>query len=132
MNFDSRLKAVAGAASPVGLLAVLAIGGGASSAGAAPLPNCTPAEQPRGDHRRLRFDGRHRTRAGSALDMVDILATLQPDKTHGGRRVRKRRRPAVRRRSPIGPNLGAIKSALNAVQADNGGTDYEQGFSVGE
>ena len=128
MNFDSRLKAVVGAAATVGLLAALAIGGGASSAGAAPLPNCTVANNLEAiidDSGSMAVTDDQRFR----VDMVNILATLNPDKTMGGVEFGSDAVPLFLAK-PIGPNLGVIKSALNAVQADNGGTDYEQGFSV--
>ena len=59
----------------------------------------------------------------------NILATLNPAKTMGGVEFGS---DAVSLfvAKPIGPNLGVIAIALNAVQADNGGTDYELGFAV--
>jgi von Willebrand factor type A domain len=128
MNFDSRLKALVGTASLVGLLAVLAIGSGTSGAGAAPLPNCTVAKNLEAiidDSGSMAITDDQRFR----VDMVNILATLNPDKTMGGVEFGSDAVPLFLA-SPIGPNLGLIKSALNAVQADNGGTDYEQGFTV--
>ena len=127
MNFDSRIKAVVGVASLVGLLAVLAAGG-SSSAGAAPLPNCTVANNLEAiidDSGSMSITDDNRFR----VDMVNILATLNPDKTMGGVEFGSDAVPLFFAK-PIGPNLGVIKSALNAVQADNGGTDYEQGFTV--
>jgi hypothetical protein len=128
MHFDSRLKAAAGAASAVALLAVLAIGGGASGAAAAPIPNCTVADNLEAiidDSGSMSVTDSNRFR----VDMVNILATLNPDKTMGGVEFGSDAVPLFFAK-PIGPNLGVIKSALNAVQADNGGTDYEQGFNV--
>src|SRR5512138_1981875 len=127
MNIDSRLKSVLGAASAVALLAVLALGGGASGAGAAQLPNCTVANNLEAiidDSGSMAITDDQRFR----VDMVNILATLNPDKTMGGVEFGSDAVPLFLAK-PIGPNLGAIKSALNAVQADNGGTDYEQGFN---
>ena len=128
MNFDSRIKAAVGTASLVGLLAALAIGGGASGAGAAPLPNCTAADNLEAiidDSGSMAGTDASRFR----VDMVNILATLNPTKTMGGVEFGSDAVPLFLAK-PIGPNLGVIKSALNAVQADNGGTDYEQGFNV--
>jgi hypothetical protein len=128
MNFDSRLKAVVGAASAVALLAVLAVGGGAPGAGAAPLPNCTAANNLEAiidDSGSMAGTDSSRFR----VDMVNILATLNPTKEMGGVEFGSDAVPLFLA-NPIGPNLGVIKSALNAVQADNGGTDYDQGFIV--
>jgi hypothetical protein len=128
MNFDSRLKAVVAAASTVALLAALALGGTASGAGAAPLPNCTVAKSLEAivdDSGSMAGTDPARFRA----DMVDILATFNPDKTMGavqfGSDASVLFSPA-----PVGPNLGTIHSSLNAIQADDGGTDYEAGFNL--
>ncbi len=128
MHLDSKLKALVGTASLVGLLAVLAVGGGAGSAGAAPLPNCTVANNLEAiidDSGSMSLTDDQRFR----VDMVNILATLNPDKSMGGVEFGSDAVPLFLA-NPIGPNLGTIKAALNAVQADNGGTDYEQGFTV--
>jgi von Willebrand factor type A domain len=128
MNFDSRVKAAVGTASLVGLLAALAMGGGASGAGAASLPNCTVANNLEAiidDSGSMSITDDQRFR----VDMVNILATLNPDKEMGGVEFGSDA-ASLFLANPIGPNLGVIKSALNAVQADNGGTDYEQGFTV--
>jgi hypothetical protein len=128
MNFSTKWKAAVGTAGLTGLLAALAIGGGASGAGAAPLPNCTVAsnlESIIDDSGSMSLTDSNRFR----VDMVNILATLNPDKTMGGVEFGSDAVPLFLAK-PIGPNLGVIKSALNAVQADNGGTDYEQGFNV--
>jgi hypothetical protein len=128
MKFDSRLKAVVGTASAVALLAALTMGSGASGAGAATLPNCTVADNLEAiidDSGSMALTDSSRFR----VDMVNILATLNPDKTMGGVEFGSDAVPLFLAK-PIGPNLGVIKSALNAVQADNGGTDYEQGFNV--
>ena len=127
MNLDSRIKTLVGVASLVGLLAVLAAGG-SSSAGAASLPNCTPASNLEAiidDSGSMSLTDADRFR----VDMVNILATLNPDKTMGGVEFGSDAVPLFFA-SPIGPSLGTVKSSLNAVQADNGGTDYEQGFTV--
>ena len=111
----------------MGLLAVLAAGG-SSSAGAAPLPNCTVANNLEAiidDSGSMSLTDDNRFR----VDMVNILATLNPDKGMGGVEFGSDAVPLFLA-NPIGPSLGAIKSSLNAVQADNGGTDYEQGFTV--
>jgi von Willebrand factor type A domain len=128
MNFDSRFKAVAAAASTVALLAVLAMGSGASGAGAAPLPNCAVANNLEAiidDSGSMSFTDADRFR----VDMVNILAALNPTKEMGGVEFGSDAVPLFLA-NPIGPNLNTIKTALNAVQADNGGTDYEQGFTV--
>jgi hypothetical protein len=127
MHLDSRIKALLGAASAVGLLAALAVGG-TSGAGAAPLPNCTVANNLEAiidDSGSMSITDDQRFR----VDMVNILATLNPDKEMGGVEFGSDAVPLFLA-NPIGPNLGTIKSALNAVQADNGGTDYDQGFTV--
>jgi von Willebrand factor type A domain len=127
MHLDSRIKALVGAVSAVGLLAALAVGG-TSSAGAAPLPNCTVANNLEAiidDSGSMSITDDQRFR----VDMVNILAALNPDKSMGGVEFGSDAVPLFLA-NPIGPNLNTIISALNAVQADNGGTDYEQGFSV--
>jgi hypothetical protein len=127
MHLDSRLKALVGAVSAVGLLAALALGG-TSGAGAAPLPNCTVANNLEAiidDSGSMSVTDDQRFR----VDMVNILATLNPDKEMGAVEFGSDAVPLFLA-NPIGPNLGVIKSALNAVQADNGGTDYDQGFTV--
>jgi hypothetical protein len=128
MHFDSRWKALAGTASAVALLAALAIGGGASGAGAATLPNCTVANNLEAiidDSGSMSLTDDQRFR----VDMVNILASLNPTKEMGGVEFGSDAVPLFLA-NPIGPNLGTIQSSLNAVQADNGGTDYEQGFIV--
>src|SRR4051794_12770114 len=127
MHLDSRIKALAGTVSAIALLAALAMGG-TSSAGAATLPNCTPANNLEAiidDSGSMSITDDQRFR----VDMVNILAALNPDKSMGGVEFGSDAVPLFLA-SPIGPNLNTIKSALNAVQADNGGTDYEQGFTV--
>jgi hypothetical protein len=126
MRLNSRFKVVAGAASATALLAALAIGGGASGAGAATLPNCTTADNLEAiidDSGSMAGTDSSRFR----VDMVNILAALNQAKTMGGVEFGSDAVPLFLAK-PIGPNLGVISSALNAVQADNGGTDYEQGF----
>jgi von Willebrand factor type A domain-containing protein len=128
MNFDSRVKAVVGTASLIGLLAALAMGGGASGAGAASLPNCTVANNLEAiidDSGSMSITDDQRFR----VDMVNILAALNPDKEMGGVEFGSDA-ASLFLANPIGPNLTTIKTALNAVQADNGGTNYEQGFTV--
>jgi hypothetical protein len=128
MHFDSRFKAVAGAVSAVALLGALAMGSGASGAGAATLPNCTVANNLEAiidDSGSMAATDDQRFR----VDMVNILAALNPTKEMGGVEFGSDAVPLFLA-NPIGPNLGTIASALNAVQADNGGTDYEQGFTV--
>jgi hypothetical protein len=127
MHLDSRIKALAGTVSAVALLAALAVGG-TSSAGAAPLPNCTAANNLEAiidDSGSMSVTDDQRFR----VDMVNILAALNPAKSMGGVEFGSDAVPLFLA-NPIGPNLGVIQSALNAIQADNGGTDYEQGFNV--
>jgi hypothetical protein len=69
--------------------------------------------------------------------LVNILAVLNPSKDMGGVEFGSGSDPgnpdgavSLFLAKPIGPNLGVISSALNAVQADNGGTDYDAGFKV--
>jgi von Willebrand factor type A domain-containing protein len=128
MHLDSRLKAAVAVAGSAGLLLALAAGGGASSAGAAPLPNCTPAtnlEAIIDDSGSMAATDPDRFRA----DLVDILATFNPDKSMGavqfGTDASVLFAPA-----PIGPNLATIRGALGLIQADDGGTDYEAGFNL--
>ena len=127
MHLDSRIKALVGAVAAVGLLSALAVGG-SSSAGAATLPNCTVANNLEAiidDSGSMSITDDQRFR----VDMVNILAALNPDKAMGGVEFGSDAVPLFLA-NPIGPNLGTISAALNAIQADNGGTDYDQGFSV--
>ena len=127
MHFDSRIKALAGTASAVALLAALAVGG-TSSAGAATLPNCTVANNLEAiidDSGSMSFTDPQRFRA----DMVDILATFNQDKTMGGVQFGSDA-SVLFAPAPVGANLGTIHSSLNAIQADDGGTDYEAGFNL--
>lgn len=127
MHFVSRFKAVAGIGSLVALLAALAAGG-SSSAGAATLPNCTVANNLEAiidDSGSMAITDPDRFRA----DMVDILASFNPDKTMGGVQFGTDA-SALFAPAPVGPNLGTIHSSLNAIQADDGGTDYEAGFNL--
>jgi von Willebrand factor type A domain-containing protein len=92
------------------------------------LPNCTSADNLEAiidDSGSMAGTDADRFR----VDMVNILAALNPTKTMGGVEFGSDAVPLFFAK-PIGPNLGVISSALNAVQADNGGTDYEQGFNV--
>ncbi len=128
MHLDSRLKTVAGVASAVALLAALAMGSGASGAGAATLPNCTVANNLEAiidDSGSMSVTDDQRFR----VDMVNILASLNQSKDMGAVEFGSDAVPLFLAK-PIGPSLGVISSSLNAVQADNGGTDYEQGFNV--
>ena len=127
MHFNARMKALAGTLSLVAVLTALAAGG-ASSAGAAPLPNCTVANNLEAiidDSGSMSFTDPQRFRA----DMVDILATFNQDKIMGavqfGSDASVLFSPA-----PVGANLATIHSSLNAIQADDGGTDYEAGFNL--
>jgi hypothetical protein len=125
---DSRLKSVAAVVGSVGLLVALSAGGAATGAGAAPLPNCTPAanlEAIIDDSGSMSFTDADRFRA----DLVDILATFNPDKSMGGVQFGTDA-SVLFAPGPIGPNLGTIRSSLNAIQADNDGTDYEAGFNL--
>jgi len=128
MHLDSRLKAAAAVAASAGLLIALSAGGAASSAGAAPLPNCTPAtnlEAIIDDSGSMAGTDPDRFRA----DLVDILATFNPDKSMGavqfGTDASVLFAPA-----PVAPNLATIRGALGLIQGDDGGTDYEAGFNL--
>jgi von Willebrand factor type A domain len=128
MHLDPRLKAALAVATSAGLLLALTAGGAAPSAGAAPLPGCTPAtnlEAIIDDSGSMSGTDPDRFRA----DLVDILATFNPDKSMGavqfGTGASVLFAPA-----PIGPNLGTIRGALGLIQADDGGTDYEAGFNL--
>jgi hypothetical protein len=128
MNLGSRLKAAAAVAASAGLLAALLAGGGATSAGAAPLPNCTPAtnlEAIIDDSGSMSLTDPDRFRA----DLVDILATFNTDKTMGAVQFGTDA-SVLFAPGPIGPNLGTIRGALGLIQADDGGTDYEAGFNL--
>jgi hypothetical protein len=128
MHLDSRLKAAAAVGASAGLLAALLAGGAASNAGAQTLPNCTPAtnlEAIIDDSGSMNGTDPQRFRA----DLVDILATFNPEKTMGavqfGSDASVLFAPAQ-----VGPSLGTIRGALNLIQADDGGTDYEAGFAL--
>jgi von Willebrand factor type A domain len=128
MRLDSRIKAVAAATGAVGLLAVLAVGGSASSAGAATLPNCTPASNLEAiidDSGSMAGTDPDRFRA----DLVDILANFNTGKTMGAVQFGSDATPLFGP-VPIGANLANIHNALGLIQADDGGTDYEAGFSL--
>jgi von Willebrand factor type A domain len=128
MHLDSRWKAAAATAATAGLLAALLAGSGASSAGAAPLPNCTPAtnlEAIIDDSGSMAGTDPDRFRA----DLVDILATFNPDKSMGAVQFGSDA-SVLFAPGPIGPNLGTIRGALGLIQADDGGTDYEAGFNL--
>jgi hypothetical protein len=127
MHFDSRIKALTGTVSAVALLAALAVGG-SSTAGAATLPNCTVAKNLEAiidDSGSMSITDPARFRA----DMVDILATFNQDKTMGGVQFGSDA-TALFAPAPVGPNLGTIHASLAAIQADDGGTDYEAGFNL--
>jgi von Willebrand factor type A domain len=132
MHLDSRLKAAAAAVASAGLLAALLLGGAASNAGAQ-APPCTPANNLEAiidDSGSMSGTDPDRFRA----DLVDILATFNPEKTMGavefGSDANALIAPPTGPPVQIGPNLGTIRGALNLIQADNGGTDYEAGFQL--
>jgi hypothetical protein len=128
MHLDSRLKAAAAVAASAGLLVALTAGGAASSAGAATLPNCVPANNLEAiidDSGSMSGTDPDRYRA----DLVDILATFNTDKSMGAVQFGSDA-SVLFPPGPIGPNLGAIRGALNLIQADDGGTDYEAGFTL--
>jgi von Willebrand factor type A domain len=127
MHSVFRFKALAGVVSLVALLAAL-LGGGASGATAAPLPNCTIAKNLEAiidDSGSMALTDSSRFRA----DLVDIVATFNQDKTMGGVQFGSDA-SALFAPVPVGPNLGTIHASLNAIQADDGGTDYEAGFTL--
>jgi von Willebrand factor type A domain len=125
---DSRLKAAIAAAASAGLLMALLAGGGASSAGAQTVPGCTPASNLEAiidDSGSMNGTDPDRFRA----DLVDILAGFNPAKTMGAVQFGSDA-SALFAPAQIGPNLGTIRGALNLIQADDGGTDYEAGFAL--
>ena len=102
---------------------------GTSAARGGDLPNCTAADNLEAiidDSGSMAVTDDQRFR----VDMVNILADAQPGEDDGRESSSAATPTSLFLAKPIGPNLGAIASALNAVQADNGGTDYEQGFTV--
>jgi von Willebrand factor type A domain len=106
-------------------LAVLAAGG-SSSAGAAPLPNCTVANNLEAiidDSGSMSITDPQRFRA----DMVDILATFNTDKTMGGVQFGSDA-SVLFAHGPV--DTSAVHASLAAIQADDGGTDYEAGFNL--
>jgi hypothetical protein len=128
MHLGSRLRTAVAVAASAGLLAALLMGGGAASAGAAPLPNCTPAtnlEAIIDDSGSMSLTDPDRFRA----DLVNILATFNTDKSMGAVQFGSDA-SALFAPAPIGPNLGTIRGALGLIQADDGGTDYEAGFNL--
>jgi hypothetical protein len=126
MHLDSRLKAAAAAVASAGLLAALLLGGAASNAGAqAP---CTPANNLEAiidDSGSMSGTDSDRFR----VDLVNILASLNREKSMGAVQFGSDA-SALFAPAQIGPNLGAIAGALNLIQADDGGTDYEAGFTL--
>ena len=126
MHLDSRLKAALAAATSAGLLAALLLGGTASNAGAqAP---CTPANNLEAiidDSGSMSGTDSDRFR----VDLVNILASLNREKSMGAVQFGSDA-SALFAPAQIGPNLGAIAGALNLIQADDGGTDYEAGFNL--
>ena len=126
---DSRLKAAIAAAASAGLLAAMIAGGSASSAGAATLPNCIPQNNLEAiidDSGSMSSTDPSRFRA----DLVNIIASLNQEKTMGAVQFGSSA-STLFGPSQIGPNLGAIRGSLNLIQADDGGTDYNDGFSQG-
>src|SRR4051794_36856497 len=104
MNLKSRFKAALGAASLVGVLAVLSLGSTAAPAGGATLPNCTAADNLEAiinDSGSMAGTDADRFR----VDMVNILAALNPAKTMGGVEFGSDAAPLFFAK-PIGPNLG--------------------------
>jgi hypothetical protein len=123
---DSRLKAAVAAAASAALLAALLAGGAATNAGAqAPCTPATNLEAIIDDSGSMNGTDPDRFRA----DLVDILATFNPEKTMGAVQFGSDA-SALFAPAQIGPNLGTIRGALNLIQADDGGTDYEAGFAL--
>jgi von Willebrand factor type A domain len=128
MHLDLRLKAAGALAASAGLILALCAGGATSRAGAAPLPNCVPGtnlEAIIDDSSSMLGTDPDRFRA----DLVDILATFNPDKSMGAVQFGSDA-SALFAPGPIGPNLGTIRGALGLIQGDDGGTDYEAGFNL--
>jgi hypothetical protein len=129
MHLDFRKLA---AALPLaGLLVFAAVGSGSAApqgSAAAVIPNCVVANNLEAiidDSGSMSATDSQRFRA----DLVDILATFNPDKQMGAVQFGSDA-SALFTPSPIGPNLAAIHNALNLIQADDGGTDYEAGFTL--
>ena len=101
---------------------------GAGTAGAAVLPNCVTAKNIEGiidDSGSMALNDSDRNRAG----LIQTIAFFNQDKTMGavefGSDADNLFGP-----EPVGPNLVGITSSLNAIQADNGGTDYDAAFTL--
>lgn len=128
MRLDSRLKAALATASLAGLLIALTAGGTATSAGAAPLPNCTVAQNIEGiidDSGSMAGNDSDNYRA----DLLEALAFFNQDKTMGAALFGSDAAPLFGP-VPVGPNFIAIKNALATVNSNGGGTDYDAGFTV--
>jgi hypothetical protein len=131
MHHDSRLKAVAAVAASAGLLAALLAGGGAASAGAAPLPNCTPATNIQGiidDSGSMAGNDQDNYRA----DLLEALAFFNQDKTMGATIFASEAAPLFGP-FPVGPNIATIRNALAGVTASGvvgSGTNYDAGFAT--
>jgi von Willebrand factor type A domain-containing protein len=129
MHLDFRKLALA---LPVAGLLVFAAAGSGSAApqgnASATIPNCVVAQNLEAiidDSGSMASTDSDRFRA----DMVDILAALNQGKQMGAVQFGSDA-SVLFAPSPIGPNLAAIHNALNLIQADDGGTDYEAGFNL--
>jgi hypothetical protein len=128
MNLLARLTGVVATAPLIGLLISLGAAAGPAGASGATLPNCTVANNLEAiidDSGSMAGTDPQRFRA----DMVDILATFNQDKTMGAVQFGSDASPLFAP-VPIGANLSGIHAALGAIQADDGGTDYEAGFNL--
>ena len=109
------------------LIVGLASGSGAAAATKS-AGTCTPAKNIEGiidDSGSMALNDSERNRAG----LIQTIAFFNQDKTMGavefGSDADNLFGP-----EPVGPNLAAITGSLNAIQADNGGTDYDAAFTL--
>jgi hypothetical protein len=132
MNFDSRIKAVLGTASMVGLLAALAAGGSASAAPAAHAAACQKADNIEAiidDSGSMDFTdpGKFRT------TLLDAFAALQQNqgKTLGGVEFGDTA-DVLFAPGPIPGVIPAMDASFALVNADNGSTDYNLAFATAQ
>jgi hypothetical protein len=130
MNFDSRIKAAVGAASLVGLLAVLAAGGSASASPVAHASACQKSNNIEAiidDSGSMDFTdpGKFRT------TLLDAFAALQQNqgKTLGGIEFGDTA-DVLFAPAPIPGVVPAMDASFALVNADNGSTDYNLAFAT--
>ena len=130
MHLDSRLKAAAGTAAVVGLLAALAVGGGSATAAQPAAGGCTPASNIEAiidDSQSMDFTdpGKFRT------TLLDAFAALQQNqgKTLGGVEFGDTS-DVLFDPGPIPGVIPVMDASFAMVNADNGSTDYNLAFST--